>query len=252
MMLPPPPRMPPPSSMPPPSFIPEKRRPTSALSSHRDMPPPRPSSPPPPELIQRATTPTFGSVLTVPGRGGSGSRQHGSSLPPSSVLRQPVSTNSFRSASNVPFHSQVSTGSNAASVDRRYQSATSLLSDGDELASHRSSVSSDFHHRTRSEDHTGTNILNTPMTPNRSSALPGLVGPSTDPAAIHAITQTMIGEWLYKYQRRTIGKGHGQTRHKRFFWVHPYTRTLYWSPGDPGSTNVTEQSSKSGRYFILL
>jgi hypothetical protein len=69
---------------------------------------------------------------------------------------------------------------------------------------------------------------------------------STDPAVIHAITQTMIGEFLYKYTRRTIGKGYGEKRHKRFFWVHPYTKTLYWSSADPGSSNVSESSAKSG------
>ncbi|KAL5526247.1 hypothetical protein ACEPAF_7969 [Sanghuangporus sanghuang] len=98
MMLPPPPKVPlPPNSMPPPSFIPEKRRPSSALSLHRDMPPPRPSSPPPPELIHRATTPV-GSVLNVPGRGVANARQDVSS----SVLRQPTSMNSVsRSWANV-------------------------------------------------------------------------------------------------------------------------------------------------------
>ncbi|THH09224.1 hypothetical protein EW145_g2179 [Phellinidium pouzarii] len=247
MMLPPPPKMPPPpNSMPPPSFIPEKRRPPSALSSHREMPPPRPSSPPPPELIQRATTPTFGSVLTVPGRGMSGSRQHGSSLPPLSVLRQPLSTNSFRSASNAAVHAQMSSSSGGHFNDsrdrnRRLQSATSLLSDQEDAASHRSSLSSDFHPRAPSEDHVVHAAQNVPTTPNRTAN----VTASTDPAIIHSITQTMIGEFLYKYTRRNFGKGHGERRHKRFFWVHPYTRTLYWSSADPGSTNVTEQSAKS-------
>jgi len=70
-------------------------------------------------------------------------------------------------------------------------------------------------------------------------------GGSTDPAVIHAITQTMIGEFLYKYTRRAIGKGYGERRHRRFFWVHPYTRTLYWSSADPTSSSVTESSAKS-------
>jgi hypothetical protein len=47
-------------------------------------------------------------------------------------------------------------------------------------------------------------------------------GPSMDPVIIHTITQTMIGESLYK--RRMIGKDVGEKRHNRFFWVHPYTR----------------------------
>ena len=72
-------------------------------------------------------------------------------------------------------------------------------------------------------------------------------GGATDPAVIHAITQTMIGEFLYKYTRKPIGKGHGEKRHKRFFWVHPYTRTLYWSSADPGSASVSESSAKSGK-----
>jgi hypothetical protein len=71
----------------------------------------------------------------------------------------------------------------------------------------------------------------------------------TDPAIIHAITQTMIGEFLHKYTRKAIGKGIGEKRHKRFFWVHPYTRTLYWSDADPGSSGVTESSAKSGKLY---
>ncbi|BEI86568.1 hypothetical protein CcaverHIS002_0608550 [Cutaneotrichosporon cavernicola] len=69
--------------------------------------------------------------------------------------------------------------------------------------------------------------------------------PSTDPATIHAITQTMIGEYLHKYTRRTIGRGMSENRHKRFFWVHPYTKTLYWSSQDPGGGSTTESKAKS-------
>lgn len=68
---------------------------------------------------------------------------------------------------------------------------------------------------------------------------------ATDPAIIQAITQTMIGEFLFKYTRKVVGKGHGEKRHKRFFWVHPYTKTLYWSDADPGSSGVSESSAKS-------
>ncbi|KAI0101109.1 hypothetical protein F4814DRAFT_456066 [Daldinia grandis] len=58
-------------------------------------------------------------------------------------------------------------------------------------------------------------------------------GPSTDPRMIQAITQTMIGEYLWKYTRKT-GRGEmSDNRHRRYFWVHPYTRTLYWSDRDP-------------------
>ncbi|KAI8885992.1 hypothetical protein K501DRAFT_214697 [Backusella circina FSU 941] len=59
---------------------------------------------------------------------------------------------------------------------------------------------------------------------------------TTDTSAnmIGMITQTMIGDWLWKYTHKKLGGGMSETRHKRFFWIHPYTRTLYWSNGAPG------------------
>lgn len=102
-----------------------------------------------------------------------------------------------------------------------------------------------------------------PVTPNRTPRAAGMTGGAvnghqqqqqqasgTDPIIIHAITQTMIGEFLWKYTRKAIGKGHGERRHKRFFWVHPYTKTLYWSSSDPGSSNVNESSAKSGMWLL--
>ncbi|KAI5856465.1 hypothetical protein BZA05DRAFT_332519 [Tricharina praecox] len=73
----------------------------------------------------------------------------------------------------------------------------------------------------------------------------GSESPSTDPRVIQAITQTMIGEYLWKYTRNT-GRGTiSHTRHKRFFWIHPYTRTLYWSDRDPQSAGRAELRAKS-------
>jgi hypothetical protein len=235
MMLPPPPRAPPPpNSMPPPPFIPERRVPTSPTSSH-DVAPGRPISPPPAELIQRATTPTFGSL-----RGGL-PRQHNSSLPTTTQgLASRPSQHSFRSAAHP-------TVASIFSRDRdrvREMSTTSLQSDRS-LGSGRSSMSSDNHYYPARSQSRATNAPPTVNGyPQNGAANPSTQG--TDPAILHAITQTMIGEFLYKYTRRTIGKGHGERRHKRFFWVHPYTRTLYWSDADPGSSNVSESSAKSG------
>ncbi|CAI2178463.1 1096_t:CDS:2 [Funneliformis geosporum] len=78
-----------------------------------------------------------------------------------------------------------------------------------------------------------------------------MTGPSgTDPNIIHAITQTMIGEYLYKYHRSNFGAG---KRHKRFFWVHPYTKTLYWSIKDPGHYEPVSTKSKNGTsYFAYI
>ncbi|TWU74676.1 hypothetical protein ED733_004097 [Metarhizium rileyi] len=70
-------------------------------------------------------------------------------------------------------------------------------------------------------------------------------GPNTDPRMIQAITQTMIGEFLWKYTRKT-GRGElSENRHRRYFWVHPYTRTLYWSDRDPSTAGRTELKAKS-------
>ncbi|KAL2357811.1 putative nuclear migration protein [Cryomyces antarcticus] len=67
----------------------------------------------------------------------------------------------------------------------------------------------------------------------------------TDPRMIQAITQTMIGEYLWKYTRKA-GRGEmSENRHKRFFWVHPYTRTLYWSDSDPSRAGRAQMKAKS-------
>lgn len=70
-------------------------------------------------------------------------------------------------------------------------------------------------------------------------------GPNTDPRMIQAITQTMIGEYLWKYTRKA-GRGEiSENRHRRYFWVHPYTRTLYWSDRDPSAAGRSELRAKS-------
>lgn len=72
----------------------------------------------------------------------------------------------------------------------------------------------------------------------------------TNLSVITAITKTMIGEWLWKYTRRTVGGGISEHRHRRFFWVHPYTRTLYWSVAEPG-VDGSEALAKSGKFIGL-
>ena len=70
-------------------------------------------------------------------------------------------------------------------------------------------------------------------------------GPGTEPRMIQAITQTMIGEFLWKYTRKPGRPEMSTTRHRRYFWVHPYTRTLYWSDQDPQSAGRSELKAKS-------
>lgn len=82
--------------------------------------------------------------------------------------------------------------------------------------------------------------------PNQQAGAPGFqAGPGTDPRMIQAITQTMIGEFLWKYTRKAGSKEMSSTRHRRYFWVHPYTKTLYWSEQDPQTAGRNESKAKS-------
>lgn len=74
---------------------------------------------------------------------------------------------------------------------------------------------------------------------------PSDIAPATDPRMIQAITQTMIGEYLWKYTRKAGRSETSTTRHRRFFWVHPYTRTLYWSEQDPSTAGRDMLKAKS-------
>jgi hypothetical protein len=74
---------------------------------------------------------------------------------------------------------------------------------------------------------------------------PAGFGPNTDPRMIQAITQTMIGEYLWKYTRKAGRGDMSSTRHRRYFWVHPYTRTMYWSERDPTNAGRAELRAKS-------
>lgn len=82
------------------------------------------------------------------------------------------------------------------------------------------------------------------MNPN-GGPMPHGYGPNTDPRMIQAITQTMIGEFLWKYTRKTGSGDMSSTRHRRYFWVHPYTRTLYWSEQDPQTAGKSQLRTKS-------
>lgn len=73
----------------------------------------------------------------------------------------------------------------------------------------------------------------------------GLDPTMTDPRMIQAITQTMCGEFLWKYTRKAGRETMSETRHRRFFWVHPYTRTLYWSEHDPQTAGRAQLKAKS-------
>ncbi|EHK99075.1 putative Anucleate primary sterigmata protein A [Glarea lozoyensis 74030] len=80
----------------------------------------------------------------------------------------------------------------------------------------------------------------------RGVGMPQGMGSTTDERMINAVTQTMIGEYLWKYTRKAGRGAISENRHRRYFWVHPYTKTLYWGDHDPSSAkNRAELRAKS-------
>ncbi|GJJ69114.1 hypothetical protein EMPS_01460 [Entomortierella parvispora] len=71
----------------------------------------------------------------------------------------------------------------------------------------------------------------------------------TTPTMIQLITQTMIGDYLWKYTRRRMANMMSEKRHRRYVWIHPYNKTMYWSLSNPGDQGAREQKAKSA--FIL-
>lgn len=67
-----------------------------------------------------------------------------------------------------------------------------------------------------------------------------------DKSHLLAIAITMAGNWAWKYKRKLIGKGISSNKHCRFVWIHPYSRTLYWSEMEPGSKG-SEYKTKTGK-----
>ncbi|KAK4702383.1 hypothetical protein P7C70_g3841, partial [Phenoliferia sp. Uapishka_3] len=226
------------SSMAPPSRIVSKKSPrkseasTASSSSLRNPPPPRPTSPPPADLLYRAQSPAFDNEYD---------RRTNGLLAPTSAKSQgstsgipaPRSASSLR---NQNLHPNMSIytpkGKGTLRQQSRKNSSAVSLSDASFLSDHSRHASRVSMASSRTSD----GGYDSPMRTG---------GDSTDPAVIHAITQTMIGEFLFKYTTKAFGKGISEKRHKRFFWVHPYTKTLYWSSADPGAANTYQSSAKS-------
>lgn len=75
----------------------------------------------------------------------------------------------------------------------------------------------------------------------------GQYATSTDPNVIQAITTTMIGDFLYKYVNNPVNRSKiTDKRHRRFFWIHPYTKTLYWSNNNPALSQDSNKNTRSG------
>lgn len=60
----------------------------------------------------------------------------------------------------------------------------------------------------------------------------------------------MIGERLKKHIRHPI-KGKIKSIHTRYFWLHPYTKTLYWSVHKPEQGECKLKSSEYLKIFKI-
>ncbi|ORX80669.1 hypothetical protein K493DRAFT_97263 [Basidiobolus meristosporus CBS 931.73] len=116
--------------------------------------------------------------------------------------------------------------------------------------------------------HTSTSGINTahqsprtaPTSPTRSDTLTSITTDSSfveenwlsrrrvfsaDPTIIHAITQAMIGDFMWKYTRRVLGTGTSEKKHLRYFWIHPYAKTINWGRKQPGPDRITHTVGKT-------
>ncbi|CAG8722456.1 3321_t:CDS:2, partial [Racocetra persica] len=187
-------------------------------------PPPRPVNGPSATLIQRSTSVNFGQQAGTPKVQQSLDNAHKSSAESQDGI---LSNGKSRGINNI-------NGSEPTTSRLHNHSSSS----GSISTSSSASITTDPTHSKSPE----------PNGQLHNGQLPGPSG--TDPTIIHAITQTMIGEYLWKYTRRNFG---GDKRHKRFFWVHPYTKTLYWSNKDPGNNAPVDPKTKSGTsYFAYI
>ncbi|PWN23370.1 hypothetical protein BCV69DRAFT_280980 [Microstroma glucosiphilum] len=230
--------VPPPPSGPPP---------TSQESGAEVSAPMRPTSPPPPKLIARASLGNNRSLI-VPGSPGEpsrpSSRMSNAGGPPSSY-RRPESRMTMADDGR-------SVDSNTAGYllnrPQKYRrpSGTSMGSDATSLMSSQTSLND--YQSSNAHEHPGDETLTGRPRPSRRSGRASNMVPdtdATDPVIIQAITQTMIGEYLYKYTRRAVRGGLSDNRHRRYFWVHPYTKMIYWTATDPGGDKATEGVSKA-------
>jgi hypothetical protein len=190
----------------------------------------------------RATSPSFNSTRRTQRRNGSGNMG-----PPPALYRQTSKTSvlsdqQLRSPGG-PSTSAAAWEKSRDNVKRRATAVINENGNGKSGYISASSSVSDMRDRANSFSSVDSVVQNNKRPPPRQTASTG-----TDPQTISAITQTMIGEYAYKYTRRAIGRGMSENRHKRFFWVHPYTKTLYWSAQDPGASAASESKAKSGKY----
>lgn len=194
--------------------------------------PPRPTSPPPSTLLSKATSQSARRSRCLSVSSTSSRNKPLPELAPEEELdvNESTVTNNTRPESyGVAYVNTQTVTYPRHRLERRTSSSLSSVSTSNTLDRRPSFSSSQMDAATRT-----------------AAAAAGGNSGTVDANVIALITQTMIGDWMYKYTRKAVGNGLSERRHRRFFWIHPYTRTLYWSPHAPG-VDGRESKAKSGR-----
>ena len=95
------------------------------------------------------------------------------------------------------------------------------------------------------DDHLPSKVIRASHESDRASSL--LNSERLD-LSLPCIIRTMTGEKAYKLSEGHFKWYNASKRQARFFWVHPYTKTLYWSKCDPG---LQTNRAKSGKLRIV-
>ncbi|KAI8970085.1 hypothetical protein BDF20DRAFT_102969 [Mycotypha africana] len=197
--------------------------------------PPRPSNPPPAALLEKAGRLSIlgsdaqSSVATLPSAKGNRSLYHPNLS--TEILDQQQQLQVAPASPDSPLpHQQL--------VLEKGNTITSVLSSSTE------NTNEQLQSVTSSNDEPNGNRGNIIGNEIETTIPQSLTSSSTDPRIINMITQTMIGDWLWKYTRKTMGSGISENRHQRYFWIHPYSLTLYWSTNAPG-VDLNEAKAKS-------
>jgi len=141
--------------------------------------------------------------------------------------------------------SRISQPNSPSKPDRRHQTISSVHSRGNmSIASRQNTVASRRTSFSSFESEVDNRFGLIRERPDEIGE--GQYATSTDPNAIQAITQAMIGDYLYKYTRDQLKRSKiSEKRHRRFFWVHPYTKTLYWSSDNPATSKESSRNTRS-------
>lgn len=195
------------------------------------------SEPRPPVLSQSQLPPT--SNLSELSSGKDGLCRKNSTSSVKSIL---VRKNSSSSSIIHELSRKNSNGSNLGFVDMGHRV------DGQDNYQHGCQRRSVNFFRKRSESQLSTSSANSGL--GRSISTGDQVSGKQEEytGGLALLTQTMIGDWMWKYTRKTVGNGYSEKPHKRFCWIHPYTRTLYWSTAEPG-LGEAESRAKSGKLY---